>query len=223
MANKTYNDHPTDNTPAADDLIPYWDVAAGAAKKTTRANLIGGLLTGSGTVATGGYTLTVPATGTAALRNTAQTFAGLQTFGNGINLGGANLTNYEEGTWAVTVTGSVSNPTVTYQNQTGYYTRIGNRVLFNLTCNISSMTGGSGNAQLSLPIPSASGGYGICAVVYNGLTVPGGGIFLSAQVQSNSSVLLLLWMRNAAVALSADVASLGASPVIYVGGSYRAA
>lgn len=76
MANKTYNDHATDSSPASTDLVPFWDVAAGAAKKTTRANLIGGLLTGSGTVATGGYTLTVPATGTAALLEAAQTLTG---------------------------------------------------------------------------------------------------------------------------------------------------
>lgn len=78
MANKTYNDHPTDNTPAADDLIPYWDVASSAAKKATRAKIVGATITGDGTIDTGGETLTVPATGTAALRDVANTFTANQ-------------------------------------------------------------------------------------------------------------------------------------------------
>jgi hypothetical protein len=62
MATTTYSGHATDNSPASSDLVPFWDVAAGAAKKTTRINFIGGLLTGGGTVATGGFTLTIPKT-----------------------------------------------------------------------------------------------------------------------------------------------------------------
>ncbi len=41
-------------------------------------------ITGGGTLALGGYTLTVPATGTAALLGTAQTFSAMQTFGAAI-------------------------------------------------------------------------------------------------------------------------------------------
>jgi hypothetical protein len=41
--------------------------------------------TGSGTIALGGFTLTVPATGTAALRGTANTFSAVQTFSSGFS------------------------------------------------------------------------------------------------------------------------------------------
>lgn len=52
---------------ASNDELWIWDVTAAALRKCTRADLIGGVITGGGTVATGGFTLTVPATGTAAL------------------------------------------------------------------------------------------------------------------------------------------------------------
>jgi len=91
MANKTYNDHPTDNTPAADDLIPYWDVASSAARKATRAKIVGATITGDGTIDTGGETLTVPATGTAALRDATNTFTARQQFSVGIGLLGQKL------------------------------------------------------------------------------------------------------------------------------------
>lgn len=94
MANKTYNDHPTDNTPAAGDLIPYWDVAAGAAKKAVRSAVIGATITGAGTIATGGYTLTVPATGTAALRDVANTFTANQTVAGTLDVSGPITLNH---------------------------------------------------------------------------------------------------------------------------------
>lgn len=64
---------------ASNDELWIWDVTAAALRKCTRADLIGGVITGGGTVATGGFTLTVPATGTAALRDVANTFTANQT------------------------------------------------------------------------------------------------------------------------------------------------
>lgn len=77
MANVTINQL-TDlgAAPATDDYVPIWDTSAAAYKKVSKANLVGGTLTGGGTVATGGYTLTVPATGTAALLGVQNIFNG---------------------------------------------------------------------------------------------------------------------------------------------------
>jgi len=61
-------------SPAANDEIGIWDVSAGQYLKIQRSVLVGGVITGAGTIATGGFTLTVPATGTAALLGTAQSF-----------------------------------------------------------------------------------------------------------------------------------------------------
>lgn len=66
-------------SPAANDEIGIWDVSAGEYKRIQQSNLVGATITGGGTLATGGYTLTVPATGTAALLGTLNTFVKKQT------------------------------------------------------------------------------------------------------------------------------------------------
>lgn len=49
---------------AAGDFIPIWRLANGDTRKITKANLLGGTMTGAGVVATGGFTLTVAAAST---------------------------------------------------------------------------------------------------------------------------------------------------------------
>ncbi|MCB0126720.1 MAG: hypothetical protein KDE58_30890 [Caldilineaceae bacterium] len=49
---------------AAADLIEIEVAASGLSRKITKANFIGATLTGGGSIVTGGYTLTVPKTGT---------------------------------------------------------------------------------------------------------------------------------------------------------------
>lgn len=75
MANKTINQY--DNlgaTPAAADYLAVWDADAAQQKKVWYSDLMGATFTGGGTIATGGFTLTVPATGTAALLGVANVF-----------------------------------------------------------------------------------------------------------------------------------------------------
>lgn len=73
MSDVTINDLAEVSTIASGDFVAIWRTANGDTRKITRANLYGGLLTGGGTIATGGYTLTVPATGTAVLLDATQT------------------------------------------------------------------------------------------------------------------------------------------------------
>lgn len=84
-------------SPAANDEIGIWDVSAGEYKKIQQSNLVGATITGGGTVALGGYTLTVPATGTVALRGSANTFTATQTI-SGVPIemvrSGAELANF---------------------------------------------------------------------------------------------------------------------------------
>lgn len=108
MATKLIGGLTTATSAASGDYIPFQIAASGLTRKITKANLIGavftgggtiatggntltingtsvingslvGNMTGSGTVATGGFTLTVPATGTAALLATTQIFTGKKT------------------------------------------------------------------------------------------------------------------------------------------------
>lgn len=61
------------------DLLMGERVSDGVTVKITKANAIGATFTGGGTIATGGFTLTVPATGTAALLGAQQSFTQQQT------------------------------------------------------------------------------------------------------------------------------------------------
>jgi hypothetical protein len=66
MANKTINQYTQlGTTPAATDDFLLWDADAAATKRVAYSNLMPATITGGGTIATGGFTLTVPATGTA--------------------------------------------------------------------------------------------------------------------------------------------------------------
>ena len=67
MADITINGLTAYTTPQAGDFIGVWDIALGQYKKTTRSQLVGVNITGGGTLDLGGFTLTVPASGTAAL------------------------------------------------------------------------------------------------------------------------------------------------------------
>jgi len=66
------------------------------------------------------------------------------------------LDDYEEGTWTPVLQGSSTNPTISYSTQLGRYTKIGNMVNFVLYINVSSISGGTGNAQITLPFSALS-------------------------------------------------------------------
>lgn len=101
--------------------------------------------------------LTITKLRTDAFLGRASTWTTLQTFSAGINLGDNNLTVYNQSTWTPTITGSGSNPTVTYTTQLGYFTRIGNVVFYEIDIVINTYSGGSGNVRISLPFSAASG------------------------------------------------------------------
>jgi len=73
--------------------------------------------------------------------------------GGGVYLGGTvaanKLDDYEEGTWTPTYTASTSNPTVTYDTQFGYYTKIGRLVTVYFGVGTDAVSGGSGNVRVS--------------------------------------------------------------------------
>jgi hypothetical protein len=84
MANKTITELANALvSPAAGDLLAIWNVAQSRTDKITRANLIGATLTGGGTVATGGFTLTIGA---------ASAINGTLAGGGQVNTGGFTLT-----------------------------------------------------------------------------------------------------------------------------------
>jgi hypothetical protein len=90
MAEQTVDGLGELTSPAANDEIGIWDVSAGQYMKIQRSTLVGATITGGGTLALGGYTLTAPATGTAALRGANNNFSALQTHAAGIGVGVAD-------------------------------------------------------------------------------------------------------------------------------------
>jgi hypothetical protein len=78
-------DHRASSTGTADASLPVILNTSGR----INSSLTNGQFTGDGTVATGGFTLTVPATGTAALLGAANVFTAAQTL-NGVQIGGAS-------------------------------------------------------------------------------------------------------------------------------------
>jgi hypothetical protein len=79
----------------------------------------------------------------------------------GVYLGGTGSANflddYEEGSWSPTITMSTTNPSVTYSRQHGSYVKVGTIVTCHFNIYATSLSGGSGNVQLSnLPFTSTN-------------------------------------------------------------------
>lgn len=113
------------------------------------------------------------------------------TAGKGIDFsanGGDVLSQYDEGTWTPVITGSSSNPTVTYGLQRGKYVRVGNVVTVSAFISWSAISGGSGDLRISLPFAGessvgASGAGSISSM--DGFTFAAGRTFCSFQPQAN--------------------------------------
>jgi hypothetical protein len=138
MANKTINEFTTlSGAVATDDQLLVWDTSAGATRKISQANLVGGAITGAGTLATGGFTLTVPATGTAAL----------WTYG---------------ASWTPALKFGGANTGLTYTTRSGKYAIIGDRIVIAAFSIVLSAKGSStGNATIDdIPVVGISANFG---------------------------------------------------------------
>jgi len=79
------------------------------------------------------------------------------------------LDDYEEGTWTPTFGGGSSNPTVTYSNQYGYYTKIGNLVYLTFRIGASAYSGGGGALYIKgmpFSVSSQSNDFGVLSLGY---------------------------------------------------------
>lgn len=65
--------------PTANDEVGIWNLITSRYEKIKRSNLVGANITGGGTIALGGFTLTVPVSGTAALLAALNVFTVVQT------------------------------------------------------------------------------------------------------------------------------------------------
>jgi len=95
--------------------------------------------------------------------------------------------DYEEGTWTPAVIGTTTVGAGTYSIQSGVYTKVGNKVLFEAQLTWSAHTG-TGNMRVSgLPFTNGVGFSSSCLVLPNGITVTAG-----AQVGANVSATTIV-------------------------------
>jgi len=188
---------------------------------TINGSLVGSM-TGSGTVATGGFTLTVPATGTASLLGTAQTYSALKTFSAGIAFANETLSTYDEGTWTPAITGSTTNPTVTYTTQVGKCTRIGNCVFYNFFIRVNTYSGGSGNVVVSLPFAAAgTSADGATAAIYaSGVDFGGTPASLVFQISPGAATGIFIAVQDNGTRQFLDVAGVAAGDDLQASGFY---
>lgn len=132
------------------------------------------------------------------------------------------LADYEEGTFTPVITGSSSNPTVTYGLQRGNYVKVGKLVLASVYVDWSAFSGGSGNVEVSLPFTSGAITYESGAVGYiSGVTLPVGRVSLAAQVQAVTAKVNFLASATAVASSSLDISGLGSSGTLNFTVCYR--
>lgn len=173
-------------------------------------------ITGAGTLA---YQNIGTNNGTPAINVTTKTrrsnFLGPISFDEGTNF----LSNYEVGTFTPTITGSGSNPTVTYTTNEGYYTRIGNCIFCQMQITINTYSGGSGTARIvGWPYTAANNGvFNVGSVAFNSVNVPTGTISMAAQLQGNTQICFLKSMLDSAAGSFLQVSDFTAGDDFTIG------
>lgn len=135
-----------------------------------------------------------------------------------------NLTWYEEGTWTPTLASS-GGGTPTYVRQIGRYTRIGNRVLFQIEIDLASKgTLAAGNLSLTgLPFTSNStvaNWAGVTVGLCDGFTYPVLAMQLTAIVDYNNTTVGLYWIKSGAATNNVVLADISTTPRINFSGQY---
>jgi hypothetical protein len=141
---------------------------------------------------------------------------------NGDTAAANALDDYEEGTWTVTVLGTISNPTVNIGYQMNRYVKVGGVVHFYSNFQ-GTMSGGSGAFYIAgLPYTPQNTNWMPVALAYtnvNGTAAP-----CAAMVQANTQTVYF-WTASGADARSnvntqVSIANIGTYFDIYIGGSY---
>lgn len=164
---KTIHEYTLETVIASNDEIVFWDVSVNGNKRITKQNFLGAILTGGGTIVTGGHTATFPGTGTVAMRGLANTFSALATFGAGINLGQSdNLGHYDLAVWTPNVRDNVdpgAGVAASVGTTFATYIRIGDIVvLFCTLTNITTTGMTAGNTVHIHGLPFASKSNQLC-------------------------------------------------------------
>lgn len=210
------------------DFIEFEIASNGLSRRITKANFIGATLTGGGIIATGGYTLSVPADGTASLLGVAQTYSAAKTFSSviaanaGINFGQSTLNYYEENNWSPTLKFGGASVGMTLE-AVGRYTRKGNEVTAWGRIRVTALGSSTGNASIgNLPYVSSNITspntlyYPVSFYVEN---VSFSGFLQGAVIQNSNSFLLVQNVNGTITVLTHTAFSVNDS--LYFSVTYR--
>jgi len=131
------------------------------------------------------------------------------------------FSDYEEGTFTPTIKGTSSAGTGTYTTQTGRYTKIGDRVLFDIVLSWSAHTG-TGNMRIAgLPYTPQSSIFNSCAIgQFNNIPLTAG-TYASASVRDDATEIQFLELVVGGGA--SGVVAMDGSGAIQISGSYEVA
>lgn len=137
-------------------------------------------------------TLAISTAGAEVARATSDAYLRMATSTGGIQFNGDTaavnaLDDYEEGTFTPTIIGTSTSGTGTYTTQVGRYTKIGNRVAFEIALKWTAHTGTGNMRAAGLPFTSnTNSGFVPMAVSYDDLASPSSS-FVQAEVENNST------------------------------------
>jgi len=132
------------------------------------------------------------------------------------------LDDYEEGTWTPVLQGTGSNPSVGYLTQVGIYTKIGNRIFVSGRVTINSISGGSGDIQITLPIQVGAANNQFPGVVSVGsVDFSAGYTFIVARAITNTSTFVLEQCGDNVGQINTPISAIGASADIIFNFAYQ--
>lgn len=151
-----------------------------------------------------------------------QTVAGVKTLSDGLKLGAGTdiLAVYDQGTWVPDITGSSSNPTVTYSAQTGRNTRIGDKIDYNLVIVVNTISGGSGDVRISLPVADGTGSGAVAPVTFATIDIPGTPINVVFRTVGGQAYGRIIANQDNALQQVVQVSALAAGSTIVVQGVF---
>jgi hypothetical protein len=130
------------------------------------------------------------------------------------------LDDYEEGTWSPAITGSSSNPTLTYASQVGTYTKIGNLVNFSLLLVTATYSGGSGDLRISLPFTNGAANNHVFTAYASSLSWTASKTALVGIANPSEAFLLLRGLENNAAVGTVQTGDYVNGDVILISGAF---
>lgn len=156
----------------------------------------------------------------------AASWAGLQTFAAGVNVGNvaqaatSTLDWYEEGTFTPDLSFGGATTGITYDGRHGYYTRIGNICTFEVRIALSSKGSATGWAQINT-MPFAQSGPSVVFAAYVSGASATGHAAARLGVATAGVTRLDLYINEGAGITTLTDADVTNTSTILVSGSYR--